>query len=104
MSDSAYWTVAAFSLLATWLNVRKEPLCFALWVFTNMVWMVADFRHGLPAQGTLHAAYLLLAVWGLLRWRIEPPRRPPPPPTPSPSPAQRPTPPSQEVLHGTAAA
>ena len=73
---SMYWTTAAFSLVATWLNIRKDPMCFALWLMTNAIWCVADFTHGLPAQGTLHAAYFVLAVWGLVRWMHDE-RRPP---------------------------
>ena len=54
-----YWFVALLSLLATWLNIRRDRTCFAIWVFTNSLWAAADFTHGLPSQGTLHLVYLL---------------------------------------------
>lgn len=78
--ESVYWTTAAFSLLATWLNIRKDPRCFALWTGTNGVWAMASFGHGLLAQGCLHGAYMGLAIWGVIRWCSEGPPRPPPPP------------------------
>lgn len=68
------WIVAAASLIATWLNIRKARVCFVIWIFTNAFWAVADWRAGLPAQALLHAVYFGLAVWGVRAWRAESPR------------------------------
>ena len=62
------WLVAAFSLTATWCNIRKLRISFAIWFFTNAAWAVCDFAHGLPAQGALMCAYAALAVHGFVRW------------------------------------
>ena len=62
------WVVAAASLFATWLNIRKVRLCYAIWFCTNAIWAAYDFAHGLPAQGTLMSVYALLAVWGWREW------------------------------------
>ena len=69
---SMTWLVAGFSLFATWLNVRRVRICFAIWFCTNVTWSVYDFAHGLPAQGVLMTTYAGLAVWGWFSWR---PRR-----------------------------
>ncbi len=63
------WLVAAASLFATWLNIRRVRACFAIWFVTNVAWAVYDLAHGLPAQGVLMAVYAGLAVWGWFAWR-----------------------------------
>ena len=66
------WLVAAASLFATWLNIRRVRVCFAIWFCTNVTWAVYDFAHGLPAQGVLMVIYAVLALYGLHAWRISP--------------------------------
>ena len=63
------WVVAAASLVATWLNIRRTRACFAIWGCTNVAWACYDFGHGLPAQGCLMSVYAGLAVWGWFAWR-----------------------------------
>ena len=62
------WLVAAASLTATWLNIRRVRACFAIWFCTNVAWAGYDFAHGLPAQGALMVVYAGLAVWGWIAW------------------------------------
>ena len=63
------WLVATASLFATWLNIRRVRICFAIWACTNSAWAAYDFAHGLPAQGVLMTTYALLAIWGWFAWR-----------------------------------
>ena len=63
------WITAILSLTGTVLNIRKNPLCFALWAITNAVWTLVDFKYGLYAQGALQAVYCGLALWGMIAWR-----------------------------------
>jgi hypothetical protein len=62
------WLVACASLTATWLNIRKLRVSFAIWFCTNAAWAGYDFAHGLPAQGALMFAYAILAVYGFVAW------------------------------------
>lgn len=62
------WLVAVASLTATWLNIRRIRICFAIWFFTNVTWGFFDFAHGLPAQGCLMLVYAALAAWGWVAW------------------------------------
>ena len=66
------WAVAALSLLATWLNVRGQRTCFAIWIVTNVVWAGTCASRELHAQSALHLVYAGLAVWGLIRWARHP--------------------------------
>jgi hypothetical protein len=67
------WLVAAFSLAATVLNVRRLRASFAIWIGTNAAWAFYDFAHGLPAQGCLMCVYAGLAIVGFLAWGRPPP-------------------------------
>ena len=63
------WALAAASLVATWLNIRKVRACFALWFVTNLSWCVVDVVYGVWARAPLDATYAVLAVIGWRAWR-----------------------------------
>ena len=65
---SALWIVTIASLVATYLNIRKLPVCFAIWTVTNTIWAIADWCAGIHAQAALHVAYIALALHGLRCW------------------------------------
>lgn len=65
---SALWIVSLFSLLATWMNVRKMRICFALWICTNTTWAIVDALAGCWPRFVLDVAYVWLAVEGFWRW------------------------------------
>ncbi|MHC4732186.1 MAG: hypothetical protein ACYS6Z_16580 [Planctomycetota bacterium] len=62
------WLVAAASLFATWLNIRRVRVCFAIWFVTNVSWCVVDCVYGVWARAPLDAIYAALAVWGWIAW------------------------------------
>jgi len=62
------WLVAALSLGATVMNIRRMRACFAVWFLTNAAWAFYDFAHGLPAQGCLMVVYAGFACWGYVAW------------------------------------
>ena len=63
------WFVAALSLIATVANVKKQRWCFAVWMLTNLVWAVYDWRIGAHAQSLLFSAYFVISAWGFVSWR-----------------------------------
>ena len=62
------WIVSGLALAGTILNSNRNKYGFVLWFFTNLFWLIVDFRAGLYAQSALFGAYTLLAVKGLLTW------------------------------------
>lgn len=62
------WTITIASIIGTVANIYKKSWCFVIWVFTNGIWCVIDYRTGLYAQAFLFGIYFLLAVWGLYQW------------------------------------
>lgn len=57
------------ALLGVVLNIKKNILCFYIWLVTNASWAVIDFYKGIPAQGVLFSIYTLLAVYGIYEWK-----------------------------------
>jgi len=62
------WLITIASIIGTVANIYKKKWCFWIWLVTNSLWLIIDFRAGLYAQAFLFGIYLLLAVWGLYRW------------------------------------
>ena len=65
------WAITIASIIGTEANIYKKKWCFIIWLFTNSIWMIIDFKAGLYAQAFLFAIYVLLAVWGLWQWSRE---------------------------------
>ncbi len=62
------WIVSLLALTGTILNSNRNKYGFLLWIATNLFWVVVDFRAGLYAQSALFAAYVVLAIKGILTW------------------------------------
>ena len=62
------WVAATLALLGTWLNVHHQASCFALWLISNAIWAIVDWRAGIHAQAGLHVVYFALSLYGLHRW------------------------------------
>jgi nicotinamide riboside transporter PnuC len=69
--DYLLFIVTLVSICGVILNIYKNNICFVIWIFTNSIWLIVDFWKGIPAQGCLFIVYVLLAIWGLIRWRKE---------------------------------
>jgi nicotinamide riboside transporter PnuC len=63
------WIVTGLSILGTVLNIKKKPVCFAIWLVTNSLWCVYDFSIKNYAQAGLFLVYVGLAIWGIISWR-----------------------------------
>lgn len=60
--------VTLVSLTGTILNSQRNKWSQLLWVFSNLYWVVYDFKVGAYEQGLLFLAYFFLAVRGLIVW------------------------------------
>jgi nicotinamide riboside transporter PnuC len=66
------WAITMASIIGTVANIYKQRWAFGLWLCTNSLWLIIDFRAGLYSQAFLFGVYVLLAVWGLYQWRVRP--------------------------------
>jgi nicotinamide riboside transporter PnuC len=62
------WLLTVASIIGVVANIYMQPWCFAIWLFTNLAWMIVDWKKGLKSQAFLFAVYMVLAVWGLIKW------------------------------------
>ncbi len=66
------WAITLASIGGTVANIYKQRWAFFIWLMTNSIWLIIDFRAGLYSQAFLFGVYVLLAVWGLYQWRARP--------------------------------
>ena len=65
------WLVTGASLTGTILNIKKKRICFIIWLITNSIWCIYDFKIGAYPQSALFFIYVILAIWGIIEWRIK---------------------------------
>ncbi len=66
-----YWdaSTASFSLVAQWMQTRKWIENWGVWIAVDVVYVGIYVVKGLFLMAGLYAAFLVLAVAGLLAWR-----------------------------------
>ncbi|MHB0998194.1 MAG: hypothetical protein ACYC27_03030 [Armatimonadota bacterium] len=57
------------SVIATIANIYKCRWCFIVWLITNLIWCIHNYRIHQNAQSIQYLVYAMLAVWGLWEWR-----------------------------------
>lgn len=62
------WLLTILSLCATVMNIHKKRTCFLIWICSNSMWAIIDFKKDIPAQGWLFVIYTGLAAWGFYSW------------------------------------
>lgn len=65
------WIFSIISLLGTILNSNMNKYGNFIWIFTNMFWIIYDFSIGAYAQSLLYLIYLLLAIYGFIKWTMK---------------------------------
>lgn len=66
-----FWFLTILSLIGVILNIKKKRACFLIWMCTNFLWTIIDFKKGIPEQGVLFLIYTGLAIWGWFDWKAE---------------------------------
>ena len=64
-----YWWVVTFaSLIGVVLNIYHSKYGFAIWTFTNFLWIIRTYNLMAYEQAFLFTIYFFLAIWGYLKW------------------------------------
>ena len=63
------WITTILCLTGTVLNVKKNKLCFVLWLIGNILWLIIDIKNGLISRAILDIVQGVLALWGIIEWR-----------------------------------
>lgn len=67
--DMFEWMLTLLSLLGTFYNIQKKVEGWYIWTISNIGWMISFILKGMPAEATLFAAYLVLSIYGCVKWR-----------------------------------
>lgn len=62
------WVITIICLAGTILNIKKNVICFWLWSFGNIAWLIFDCTAGLYSRAVLDAVQLGFAIWGIVAW------------------------------------
>lgn len=63
------WFLTAISLIGTVLNIRKDILCFYIWLIGDILWCALDFHNGTYGGSLLDFVQVILAVCGIISWK-----------------------------------
>ncbi len=61
--------ILMFSLIAQWLQARKQLETWSFWLVVNVVAMAVYWSNGLPLMAALSVVYFGMAVAGLRSWK-----------------------------------
>lgn len=64
------WGMALLALAGTILNSRRNKLGFFCWIASNLWMAVTSICAGLIPQGILFFIYLILAIYGVIKWSL----------------------------------
>lgn len=65
------WTLTGLSLLGTWLNIQKKVACWLIWSIANIGWAISFFSREMYAETALFSVYLILSIYGGIKWQRE---------------------------------
>ncbi len=63
------WIITILAIIGTIANIKRKAWCFWIWLVTNSIWIIVDYRAGLYAQAFLFCVYFSLSIWGLWEWQ-----------------------------------
>ncbi len=62
------WVLTAMSLVGVWYNIKKNVVCFYIWLVANAGWIYVDIKADLMGQAVLFVIYSVLSVYGIYAW------------------------------------
>ncbi len=69
MKSDITWFLTAISLAGTIFNVRKNILCFYVWLFGDVLWCAFDFKSEMYGRCFLDFVQVILAICGIFSWK-----------------------------------
>jgi len=65
------WILAAISISGNAFNVKKKVICFYIWSFAEILWLILDVCNGVYGRAFLDLVQLGFAVWGIYEWQFK---------------------------------
>lgn len=63
--------VSLLSKWARWMNVRGRRLCFVIWAFVMVYWVVRDLQLKLYSQSFFCGVSFFMNLYGFFYWKKE---------------------------------
>jgi nicotinamide riboside transporter PnuC len=63
-------TLTVVSLAGNVLVNKQDWRGQLLWIFANAGWIYVDAKAGMYEQAFLFTTYLILAIWGMYKWKF----------------------------------
>lgn len=67
-NNNVMWFFTIITIIAAFLNVFKNPICFILWIIADIGFFIRNYVLKDYAQATLWLVYLILSIFGLIAW------------------------------------
>jgi len=68
MQDWILWGVSLLTIFGSILNIKKINLCFWIWSFCNVFWLLFDILNGTYSRAVLDVINLATSIWGIVEW------------------------------------
>lgn len=69
MMTDITWFPMAISLSGTVLNVKKNILCFYVWLVGDVLWCVFDLSSNMYGCSALDFVQVILSICGIISWK-----------------------------------
>jgi nicotinamide riboside transporter PnuC len=69
--DILIYLITSLSLLGTYLNIKKNKLCFIIWIVTNVSFAIINMYIDMYSQSAVFIIFAILSIYGYLKWKEE---------------------------------
>jgi len=67
--DGLGYVAAMISLIGIILNARKEILCWPVWLFSNVLWIIYSVIEGDTPSVILWILFSIFNIYGWVQWK-----------------------------------
>ena len=68
LKELILWGVSLLTIFGSILNIKKINLCFWIWSFCNICWLLIDVFNKAYPRAILDVINLATSVWGIIAW------------------------------------
>ena len=62
------WIIAVISIVGSFLNIKKNPVCFYLWVVCEVMYWMIDTKNQQYGRAFLDFFYVIVNIYGICSW------------------------------------
>jgi nicotinamide riboside transporter PnuC len=62
------WIIAVISITGSFLNIKKNPVCFYLWTVCQIMCLIIDAKNQQYGRAFLDFFLIVMNVYGIVSW------------------------------------